>query len=51
MELHLSNTHAREKFRHHSYLAERAVGVICGFGPVSYSLALNGLLSYLRRNA
>ena len=49
VELHLSNTHAREEFRHHSFLAERAVGVICGFGPASYSLALNGLLSHLRR--
>ena len=40
-----------KKFRHHSFLAERAVGVICGFGPASYSLALSGLLSHLRRNA
>ena len=51
VELHLSNTHARENFRHHSFLADRAVGVICGFGPASYSLALSGLLSHLRRNA
>ena len=51
VELHLSNTHAREDFRHHSFLAERAVGVVCGFGPASYSLALNGLLSHLRPNA
>ena len=50
VELHLSNTHAREDFRHHSFLAERAIGVICGFGPESYSLALKGLLSHLRRN-
>jgi 3-dehydroquinate dehydratase-2 len=47
VELHLSNTHAREPFRHHSFLADRAVGVICGFGPASYSLALEGLVAHL----
>ena len=51
VELHLSNTHAREDFRHHSFLAARAIGVVCGFGPASYSLALKGLLSHLRPNA
>ena len=51
VELHLSNTHAREPFRHHSYLADRAVGVICGFGPTSYSLALEGLVAHLRAQA
>ena len=49
VELHLSNTHAREPFRHHSTLADRAIGVICGFGPTSYSLALEGLVAHLRR--
>ncbi|TVS07476.1 MAG: type II 3-dehydroquinate dehydratase [Cyanobium sp. PLM2.Bin73] len=48
VELHLSNTHAREAFRHHSYLADRAVGVICGFGAASYGLALEGLVAHLR---
>jgi 3-dehydroquinate dehydratase-2 len=48
VEVHLSNTHAREPFRHHSYLADRALGVICGFGPTSYRLALEGLVSQLR---
>ncbi|MFM9046289.1 MAG: type II 3-dehydroquinate dehydratase [Cyanobium sp.] len=48
VELHLSNVHAREPFRHHSYLADRAVGVICGFGPGSYGLALEGLVAHLR---
>ena len=48
VELHLSNTHAREPFRHHSTLADRAVGVICGFGPTSYTLALEGLVAHLR---
>ena len=47
VELHLSNTHAREPFRHRSYLADRAVGVICGFGPLSYGLALEGLVAHL----
>jgi len=48
VELHLSNTHARESFRHHSFLADRAVGVVSGFGPMSYSLALQGLIHHLR---
>ncbi|KMM16924.1 type II 3-dehydroquinate dehydratase [Synechococcus sp. GFB01] len=48
VELHLSNVHAREPFRHHSYLADRAIGVISGFGAGSYGLALEGLLTYLR---
>lgn len=48
VELHLSNTHAREPFRQQSHLADRAVGVICGFGPISYYLALEGMLAHLR---
>ena len=48
VELHLSNTHARESFRHHSTLADKAVGVICGFGPLSYILALEGLVAHVR---
>lgn len=51
VELHLSNVHAREPFRHHSYLADKAVGVICGFGAASYSLALQGLVGHLRAAA
>jgi 3-dehydroquinate dehydratase-2 len=51
VELHLSNVHAREPFRHHSFLADRAVGVIGGFGPTSYSLALEGLVAHLREQA
>ena len=50
VELHLSNTHARESFRHHSYLADRAVGVVSGFGAMSYSLALQGLIHHLQQN-
>ena len=48
VELHLSNVHAREAFRHHSYLADKALGVISGFGPASYSLAFQGLVAKLR---
>jgi 3-dehydroquinate dehydratase II len=48
VELHLSNVHAREGFRHTSTLADKAVGVICGFGPTSYRLALEGLVDHLR---
>jgi len=51
VELHLSNVHAREAFRHHSMLADRALGVIGGFGPTSYSLALQGLVERLRQAA
>ena len=51
VELHLSNTHAREPFRHRSLLADRAVGVVMGFGARSYSLALQGLLHHLRSSS
>ncbi|BEV36130.1 type II 3-dehydroquinate dehydratase [Synechococcus sp. M16CYN] len=50
VELHLSNTYAREPFRHRSYLSDQAVGIVSGFGSKNYSLALQGLTHYLRRN-
>jgi 3-dehydroquinate dehydratase-2 len=50
IELHLSNVHAREEFRRHSYLSDIAAGVICGFGADSYRLALDAALLRLDRS-
>ncbi len=49
VELHLSNTNAREQFRHQSFLSDKAIGVVSGFGVMSYQLAFEGLLFYLRK--
>ena len=40
LELHVSNVHAREAWRHHSYLSDKAVGVICGLGVYGYTAAI-----------
>ncbi len=50
IEVHLSNVHAREPFRHHSYLSDLAVGVVCGLGPLGYSLALTAAMQRLPRD-
>lgn len=48
IEVHLSNVHAREPFRRHSYFSDRAEAVICGLGSTGYDVAFHGALSYLK---
>ena len=50
IEIHLSNVHAREKFRQHSYFSDIAVGVICGLGATGYGYALKSAQLYLQEN-
>lgn len=51
VEVHLSNVHKREPFRHHSYVSAIAQGVICGLGPAGYRLALQFAIEQLSRPA
>lgn len=50
IEVHLSNIHAREPFRHHSYLSDLAVGTICGLGAIGYRLALAAAMQRLQQS-
>jgi 3-dehydroquinate dehydratase-2 len=47
IEVHLSNVHAREPFRHHSYFSDVAIGVICGLGASGYGYALHAAKQHL----
>ncbi|RAJ98264.1 type II 3-dehydroquinate dehydratase [Aliidiomarina maris] len=51
IEVHLSNVHAREAFRHHSYISDIAQGVISGFGAAGYSFALQQAVSLLQSSS
>jgi len=51
VEVHLSNIFSREQFRHHSYLSDIALGVVCGFGANSYLLGLEALVEYLKEQS
>ena len=48
VEVHLSNIYSREEFRHKSFLSDKALGLVCGFGANSYRLAMEGIVSYLK---
>ncbi|MDD8060078.1 MULTISPECIES: type II 3-dehydroquinate dehydratase [Shewanella] len=50
IEVHLSNVHAREPFRHHSYFSDKAQGVICGLGAQGYDFALQAAIKYLKEH-
>ena len=51
IEVHLSNVHAREPFRTHSYFSDKAVGVICGLGDLGYEMALDWFVQYFKNQS
>lgn len=50
IEIHISNIHAREEFRKHSYFSDLARGVICGLGPLGYELGLRAALHHIEQS-
>lgn len=48
IEVHLSNVHAREPFRSHSYFSDKAVGVVCGLGVLGYEMALQWFIEHFK---
>ncbi|MCP4790917.1 MAG: type II 3-dehydroquinate dehydratase [Gammaproteobacteria bacterium] len=50
IEVHISNVHARETFRHHSYFSDVAQGVIVGLGPAGYNYAMQSAISHIQSN-
>jgi 3-dehydroquinate dehydratase-2 len=50
VEVHLTNIHAREEFRHHSFVSKVAKAVICGMGPEGYAMAIAGLAKMTARS-
>jgi len=50
IEIHISNIHTREEFRHHSYVSGRANGVIAGFGTQGYTLALRRIAALIDKD-
>ncbi len=50
IEIHISNVHAREAFRHHSYISPAAAGIVVGFGVEGYVLAMEGLLRKVKKS-
>jgi 3-dehydroquinate dehydratase-2 len=48
IEIHISNIHAREEFRHHSFVSRAAKAMVCGFGVHGYVLAIDGLVALLK---
>lgn len=51
IELHISNIHQREPFRHHSYFSDIALGVLAGFGPAGYNMALTAAVAHINKHA